>query len=241
MRKNDTLLVLPTLNELKNLEVLVPDVLANYSEIDLLIIDDGSKDGTLSYLTSLSENTNTVKFIDRGIKLGIGSAHLQGLIYACESQYKYIATMDADQTHRVTDLGVLLSAKEGMSSMVIGSRYIRGGGVFGWTLFRNTLTRLGHLATSLFFGTSLDMSSGMRIYRTVDIPLEILRREAPANYDFFFVSVLIYKKLGLRISQFPIQLDPRGYGNSKMSPRLMIRGILKLLKIGFRISKINIS
>jgi dolichol-phosphate mannosyltransferase len=241
MLNNDTLLVLPTLDEQKNLEVLIPAVLQNYPEFDLLIIDDGSMDGTLPYLIALSKNSTTVKFINRGAKLGIGSAHLQGLIYASEKQYKYIVTMDADQTHRVIDLGALLKIRHEMPSMVIGSRYIRGGGVFGWSLLRNTLTRLGHLATSIFFGTSLDMSSGMRIYRTSEIPLQILRREAPANYDFFFVSVLVYKKLRLPIGQVPIQLDPRGYGNSKMSPILMIKGILKLFKIGFRISKINIS
>lgn len=232
---------MPTLNELKNLEVLIPDVLTNYPELDLLIIDDGSRDGTLPYLNSLSGVASAVKFIDRGTKLGIGSAHVEGLIYASERKYEYILTMDADQTHRIADLGTLLKAREELASMVIGSRYIRGGGVIGWTLFRNTLTRLGHLVTSIFFLTSLDMSSGMRLYRTEMIPLEILKREAPANYDFFFVSVLIYKKLGLKISQVPIKLDPRGYGNSKMSPSLMLKGILKLFKIGFRISKIKIT
>jgi dolichol-phosphate mannosyltransferase len=239
MGKNDTLLVLPTLNELKNLEILVPQIIKSCQDLDILVIDDGSSDGSQVYLQSLASNFSSVQFINRGNKLGIGSAHLCGLSYAIERSYKYVVTMDADQTHRVADLATLLETRTSFGSMVIGSRYLSGGGVAGWSLFRNILTRAGHLVTFLFFFSSLDMSSGMRLYKTSEIPLELLQREAPVNYDFFFVSVLIYKKLGLRITQIPILLDPRGYGSSKMSISLMSQGILRLFKIGLRASRID--
>jgi dolichol-phosphate mannosyltransferase len=230
---------LPTLNELKNLEILIPQIIENCRDLDLLVIDDGSSDGSQVYLQSLAKNFISVQFINRGEKLGIGSAHLCGLSYAIERSYKYVATMDADQTHRVADLATLLETRTTFGSMVIGSRYVSGGGVAGWSLFRNLLTRAGHLVTFIFFFSKLDMSSGMRLYRTSEIPLELLRREAPINYDFFFISVLIYKKLGLKINQIPILLDPRGHGNSKMSIGLMARGIFRLFKIGLRFSRIN--
>ena len=239
MENNDTLLVLPTLNERKNLEILLPEIIEKIAGLDLLIIDDGSSDGSQDYLEFLTSSFNSVHFINRGSKLGIGSAHLYGLSYAREKSYKYVATMDADQTHRVADLGNLLAMRKSLESMVIGSRYVSGGGVVGWSLFRNLLTRAGHLVTFIFFFSKLDMSSGMRLYRTSEIPLELLQREAPINYDFFFISVLIYKKLGLKINQIPILLDPRGHGNSKMSIGLMARGIFRLFKIGLRFSRIN--
>jgi len=239
MKNSETLLVLPTLNELKNLEILIPQIMESIQDLDLLIIDDGSTDGSQAYLKSLVGNFDSIQFINRGGKLGIGSAHMSGLSYAREKLYKYVVTMDADQTHRVADLGTLLVSRKSLESMVIGSRYVSGGGVVGWSLFRNLLTRAGHLVTFIFFFSKLDMSSGMRLYRTSDIPIELLKREAPINYDFFFISVLIYKKLGLKINQIPILLDPRGHGNSKMSLGLMARGIFRLFKIGLRFSRIN--
>jgi cellulose synthase/poly-beta-1,6-N-acetylglucosamine synthase-like glycosyltransferase len=90
-----------THTELKNLEILIPQIMENIQDLDLLIIDDGSTDGSQAYLKSLVGNFDSIQFINRGGKLGIGSAHMSGLSYAREKSYKYVATMDADQTHRV--------------------------------------------------------------------------------------------------------------------------------------------
>lgn len=240
MTLEETLLVLPTLNERENLEILLPQIISRGLDIDILVIDDGSTDGSHGFLDAMATNHKSVTYLNRGAKLGIGSAHIQGLSYAIENNYQYVVTMDADQTHRVADLDKLLLKRFSCGALIIGSRYVRGGGVFGWSIFRNLLTRTGHFVTSVFFFSTLDMSSGMRLYRSSLIPLEVILREAPANYDYFFITVLIYRKLGLDISQIPIKLDPRGYGNSKMNFWLMVKGVVRLIQVGLRFSKIRV-
>jgi dolichol-phosphate mannosyltransferase len=228
--------ILPTLNERANLETLLPNII----DIDLIsfivIVDDNSTDGSLDFFKNLKHKK--VHLVQRPSRMGIGSAHLDGLIFARGLGADVIITMDADGTHRVEDLVRMLQFKEEFD-VLVGSRYLEGGAISGWAFIRILLTKLGHLATYLFFGSRLDMSSGMRAYKTRNISFEDLKALCPSDYSFFFVSLLVMKKSQLRISQIPIILNPRSFGKSKMTLQLMSRGVVTLFKFGLRIRVIK--
>lgn len=228
--------VLPTLNERANLETLLPNII----DIDLIsfivIVDDNSTDGSLNFFKKLTHKK--VHLVQRPSRMGIGSAHLDGLILARDLGADVIITMDADGTHRVEDLVRMLQFKEEFD-VLVGSRYLEGGAISGWAFSRILLTKLGHVATYLFFGSRLDMSSGMRAYKTRNISFEDLKAVCPSDYSFFFVSLLVMKKTQLRITQIPIILNPRSFGKSKMTLKLMTRGVATLLKFGLKIRAIK--
>ena len=228
--------VLPTLNERPNLEVLLPRIFKLSKIRFIVIVDDNSTDGSVDYLDSLNESK--VHLVNRPKRLGIGSAHLDGIMFARDLGATVIITMDADGTHRVEDLIRILHVN-GDYDVLVGSRYLEGGAIRGWAFNRILLTKLGHMTTYLFFGSKLDMSSGMRAYRTSKIPFDDLREFSPSDYSFFFVSLLLMKNMFLKIEQIPITLDSRSFGKSKMNLVLMIRGVSTLFKYGLRIRTVN--
>ena len=229
-------LILPTLNEKANLEHLLPSILEIQEISIVIIVDDNSTDGSKEYFEELQDGRVIV--INRPSRLGIGSAHLDGLIKAKAMGADLIITMDADGTHRIEDLKKLLEMR-GDRDLVIGSRYEEGGEILGWGLFRYVLTKVGHLATSVFFNSDLDMSSGMRAYKASAIPFDSLQINCDSDYSFFFVSLLVYRNKKLRITQVPIELNNRISGKSKMIPVLMLRGVYTLFLYGVRIRKIK--
>jgi len=237
--KLDTCIAIPTINELSNLKVLLPELRRIFPDALILIIDDGSTDGTTEYIEGLQLIQSGYDSISRSTRLGIGSAHILGMQYARQWGFKYLITLDGDLTHRCLDVERVFEQIED-SELVIGSRYLKDSEIVGWSNFRLALTSLGHLATCLFFHSNLDMSSGLRVYRVDYIPFERIVLNCPSNYEFFFISALIYLRSDLRISEVPITLLERNDGKSKMTIGLMLAGIFKLLLFGMRFRKLNI-
>jgi dolichol-phosphate mannosyltransferase len=234
---NSLSIVLPTLNELENLRVLYPEIRASFPQAHVIIVDDASSDGTKAYLDSLVQQDKNLHVLFRAGKLGIGSAHLDGLEMARRIQSEYVLTMDADRTHRVVDIRLLWQARD-TASLLVGSRYLRGSQIVGWSKFRLFLTYAGHIVTSIFFGTAIDMSSGLRLYNIEKIPFDNLLHNCPHDYEFFFSSILVYRKMGMTIFQVPVVLEKRGAGNSKMTLGLMRRGVVRLFIYGLRLRRI---
>lgn len=232
------LLVLPVLNELKNLEILLPKIWLVYPELAIVIIDDNSLDQTEEYIKHLQISGHPISHIRRPKKMGIGRAHLDGLLYGIRHQYEYIITMDADLTHRPEDLASFIGFG-GTSDLLIGSRYLDESNMVGWSVFRRLLTKVGHLVTFISFRQNWDMSSGMRMYKTKTIPINILEVNCPPDYAFFFVSAIAYQKVGLEVSQLPIQLEKRNAGKSKMNLSLIVKGIVLLMLHSLRIKRIR--
>ena len=240
MANNKSLLVvLPVLNELRNLEILLPAIWKLYPWMQILIIDDDSQDGTENYLKSLIASKEPISYMRRHKKLGIGNAHLAGLEYAQTKNFDYVVTMDADLTHRPGDLQRFLDSSRD-ADLIIGSRYLNDSNMSGWSLFRKLLTKSGHFVTSVAFFRNWDMSSGMRLYNTRLIPINLLRLNCPNDYAFFFISAITYKKIGLKVKQVPIQLDQRQAGKSKMTFSLMFVGTKLLGLYALRIKRIRI-
>jgi dolichol-phosphate mannosyltransferase len=232
-------IILPTINECENLKILYPSLRAAFPAAKILVIDDGSTDGTLAYLDQIERNDENLSSFQRGMRFGIGSAHLEGMRNAILQDLTYVLTMDADGTHSVEDAQKLFSSRHA-SNLIIGSRYLKGASIRGWSLFRILLTYGGHFVTTLAFFSRLDMSSGLRLYRTDEIPLSNLQKNCPPNYEFFFASILVYKKIGLQIHQVPIRLEARGSGESKMTFGLMRRGVYRLFLYTTRIKRIKL-
>jgi dolichol-phosphate mannosyltransferase len=232
-------IALSTINELKNLQTLIPALLLQFRSVDILVIDDASSDGTQDYLNQLAISNSRVKSIYRPTRLGIGSAHMAAMNYANECGYKFLITMDADLTHRPSDVTQLLNEIKNYD-FVIGSRYLGKKNIIGWSNFRLFLAHGAHLVTKIFFLTTLDMSSGLRAYKVNKIPLKSLILNCPVNYEFFFISTLIFLRSDCNIGQVRVQLLNRKSGKSKMTLRLMLNGILQLLLYGLRIKKIKI-
>jgi len=234
------LVVLPVLNERKNLEILLPKIWDLHEGISILVIEDNSQDGTKDYIDGLKHQGYSIVYIRRSKKMGIGNAHLTGLKFAFESNFEFVITMDADLTHRAEDLSKFLASGDSFD-MLIGSRYLDESNMIGWSIFRKILTTSGHIVTLLAFGRNWDMSSGMRKYKIRTMPLHLMNLNCPPDYAFFFTSAITYKQLCLKVSQVPIQLDQRNAGKSKMTFRLMYNGIKLLGLYAFRIKRIKLS
>jgi dolichol-phosphate mannosyltransferase len=229
-------LILPTLNEKANLKYLLPKILEIQAVSIVIIVDDNSTDGSKEYFKELQDRRVIV--INRPSRLGIGSAHLDGLIKAKAMGADLVITMDADGTHRTEDLKRIIDL-QGNYDILVGSRYEEGGEISGWGIYRYLLTKIGHVATSVFFKTDLDMSSGMRAYKALSIPLERLKENCSHDYSFFFISLLVYRQANLKIAQIPIKLSFRQNGSSKMAPTLMLRGVYMLFLYGTKIKRIT--
>jgi dolichol-phosphate mannosyltransferase len=234
----DLCVLLPTINELQNIKILIPQLVKSFPNATILVVDDNSSDGTYKYIKFLQLNFPNIQIIERKSRRGIGSAHLEGMKYASKFGFDHLVTMDADLTHRVSD-AILIYTELKNCDVVIGSRYLQKSNMKGWPLHRIILTHLGHLITRVFFGSKIDMSSGLRGYRIKALDLNILEKECPVNYDFFFVSVLVFKKYKLSISQVPATLNNRNYGRSKMTFILAIQGGMKVIIYAFRIVRIR--
>lgn len=232
-------IILPTLNEKSNLQILLPEIIVLHPEAHIIIVDDNSTDGTHEYFADNFKNLSNVEMIIRNQRMGIGSAHKFGLRRGIELGCDYLVTLDADGTHNPTDIQRLLSLNLTFD-VVLGSRYENGGAITNWSLFRKLLTRVGHQATKIFFGCNFDMSSGMRSYKTKCIPIFSFESQCPDDYAFFFTSILVLLKKKLSIGQQSIVLTNRGYGDSKMTPRLMFQGVKLLFLYGLRIKRIRI-
>ena len=141
--------LLPTLNEYENVSILYPQVRQAFPSADIIIVDDNSVDKTRNYLVSVQKQDSQLHTILRPLRMGIGSAHMDGIRLAISMNSELVLTMDADQTHRIEDAVTMVNAM-GNSDLVIGSRYINSRSISGWSLPRLFLTHLGHFATSIF-------------------------------------------------------------------------------------------
>lgn len=236
---HEILLALPTVNEYQNIRILIPQLRDLYQDAVILVIDDNSNDETRAYLEGLKIVDDNIKTIYRTQRLGIGSAHIAAMNFALASKTKYLITMDADLTHNPFDVFKLINAIQD-HDVVVGSRYLGRNDIQGWSKFRLILTHMGHNMTKFFFKSDLDMSSGLRAYRVAKIPIEAIERNCPQNYEFFFISALVFQEVGVLISQVRVQLTSRGDGKSKMSLKLMARGVRQLLIFGFRLKRIQL-
>lgn len=224
------LIFIPTYNERGNVESLCGQILALDMNADVVFLDDNSPDGTGEVLDGLAAKHPEVSVIHRRGKLGIGSAHLEGIRRAYDQGYEQLITMDCDFTHSPADIGKLVAAAEGYD-VALGSRFLETDSMPGWSLARRFLTRAGHFVTHRLLRMPYDASGAFRVYNLKGIPREIFQLRLPHGYAFFFESLFVLTRNGCRINQIPIVLSSRAAGTSKMSLREIWRGVSRLLGV----------
>jgi dolichol-phosphate mannosyltransferase len=216
-----TLVVIPTYNERENVETAVAGVVAQPGSFDVLVVDDGSPDGTGDIADRLAAASGgRVAVLHRSGKLGLGTAYLAGFRHALERGYDAVCEMDADGSHDPAMLPKLGAAVEGGAGLAIGSRRVPGGKVLGWGAHRHLMSGGAMLASRLALGLrTRDVTAGFRCYRA-DVAAMLLQRDIRSNGYAFQEETLFYvERFGVKISELPIVFRDRQLGGSKLSGR----------------------
>jgi dolichol-phosphate mannosyltransferase len=216
----NAIVIIPTYNERVNLASLIPAILEVDDALDILVVDDGSPDGTGELVETFTEQTTRVQMLQRGSKQGLGTAYLDGFRYALSRGYDHMVQMDADFSHRPEDLPRLLMAAED-ADLVIGSRNVPGGRVENWSLMRKFISKGGSLyARTLLSLPIKDCTGGFKCFhRRV---LEVLDLESVRSNGYGFQVEMNYlcQRAGFKIIEVPIVFPDRTIGQSKMSARI---------------------
>jgi dolichol-phosphate mannosyltransferase len=208
-------------------------ILALGLDADLVFMDDNSSDGTGGALDALAARHARVRVLHRPGKAGIGSAHLDGIAYAYAQGYDRLVTLDCDFTHSPSLIPAFL-ARSDTAATVLGSRYLEGGSLPGWSLFRKSLTNVGHLLTKTMLNLSQDATGGFRVYNLNAIPRELFDLIQSKGYAFFFESLFVLHRNGYSMAEIPMALPARTYGSSKMTLTEVQRSVLTLFSLFLR-------
>lgn len=229
-----SLVVLPTYNEAGTIAEIVERTLAAEPSVHALIVDDNSPDGTGDIADMLAAAEERLHVLHRPAKAGLGPAYLAGFAWGLERTYDAFVEMDSDLSHDPADVARLVDAAR-TSDLVIGARYVPGGGTRNWSRLREAISRGGNWYARRMLGFRLrDATSGFRIYRREvleTLPLDQIRSE---GYGFQVEMAWRAWALGFRISEIPIIFSERREGASKMSQRIVVEAALRVARWGLR-------
>lgn len=229
---NSHLVVIPTYNEIDNIEDFVNQIIK--INVDILIVDDNSPDGTGDLVQKLSENLSQVNLLKRSGKLGLGSAYRDGFKWGLNEGYKYLIEMDADFSHSFSDLNNILQNSKNFD-VVIGSRYIPGGGSNGWDFKRKLLSSYANKLSKVLLRSNInDMTSGFRSYSSEALNEINYFSTKSDGYSFQIEMTIRSIEKKLSIKEVPIIFTERSLGNSKMSKKIVYEAFLFLLNNGVK-------
>ena len=229
---NSHLVVIPTYNEIDNIEDFVNQIIK--FNVDILIVDDNSPDGTGDLVQKLSENLSQVNLLKRSGKLGLGSAYRDGFKWGLNEGYKYLIEMDADFSHSFSDLNNILQNSKNFD-VVIGSRYIPGGGSNGWDFKRKLLSSYANKLSKILLRSKInDMTSGFRSYSSEALNEINYFSTKSDGYSFQIEMTIRSIEKKLSIKEVPIIFTERSLGNSKMSKKIVYEAFLFLLNNGVK-------
>jgi dolichol-phosphate mannosyltransferase len=228
------LVILPSYNEAENVIPLAEDILTRDPRLDVLVVDDNSPDGTADLVAGAMQGNARLHLLKRAGKLGLGSAYQAGFGYGLEHGFDRILTMDCDYSHHPRYLPKLLEAME-TNDMVVGSRYVPGGGISNWPQRRRLLSRFANQYTRVLLGVPVhDCTAGFRCYsREV---LETIGREAIRSSGYAFLEEMVFRvhRAGFRIAEIPIVFEDRTRGTSKISHNEIYRAAWNVLMTAVR-------
>jgi dolichol-phosphate mannosyltransferase len=222
--------VIPTYNEIDNLEQIVSRLRTAQPAVDILIMDDSSPDGTGELADRLAAADSQISVVHRTEKAGLGAAYLHGFSVALEQGYDVVGEMDADGSHQPEQLHLLF---EGLQSadLVIGSRWVAGGSVVNWPLFRKLLSVFGNLYARIALGIPVrDITAGYRLFRSSTLRAIGLEDVRSVGYCFQTDLTLRTIRSGLKVREVPIEFIERERGESKMSTAVAVES-LRLITI----------
>jgi dolichol-phosphate mannosyltransferase len=225
-------IVMPTYNEADNLAWIVGRIRAAVPAVDVLVVDDGSPDGTGDLADALAAQDPQVSVVHRTEKAGLGAAYLHGFAVALERGYDVIGEMDADGSHQPEQLPRLLDALTG-ADLVIGSRWVPGGSVVNWPLARKALSVGGNLYARVALGIPVrDVTAGYRLFRRHT--LESIGLDSVESSGYCFQADLAWRTVqaGLKVVEVPIEFVERERGESKMDRAVATESLRRITRWG---------
>lgn len=230
---NETLVCIPTYNERENLPSIVKELM-RVAEVDILIIDDNSPDGTGAIADHLAEDYPQIHVLHRPGKQGLGKAYLAGFKWALERDYQYIFEMDADFSHQPRYVPEFLRAIQN-HDLVLGSRYVEGGGTVNWSAIRKMISQGGSFYARSILGLGVrDVTGGFKCFRReVLLALDLDKVECTG---YAFQIELTYRTIqhGFRVKEIPIIFFEREAGRSKMSKKIVLEAMTKVWGMRFK-------
>ena len=229
-----TIIVIPTYNEKNNLAGLVKEILSlAIADLKILIVDDNSPDGTGILADELAQNFSRVKVIHRAAKSGLGSAYIVGFKMALADGADYIMEMDADFSHDSRYLPVILR-DIATADLVLGSRYVQGGGIKNWNWLRKAVSALGNFYARIILGAPIkDLTGGFKCYRRAVLEKINLNDLDSAGYVFQIETTYLAWKKGFAIKEIPIIFTERRAGDSKFNFKIFIEALWRVLLLRF--------
>ncbi len=227
------IVLIPTYNEKENIEAIIAAVLSFESGYHILVIDDGSPDGTADIVrTIMLQNPERVHIECRSGKLGLGTAYIHGFKWALANGYDYIIEMDADFSHNPNDLDRLCAACDAGADVAVGSRYVKGGATENWPLDRKIYSQGGSAYTRIITGMPVkDPTAGFVCYKSKVLASINLDNIKFIGYAFQIEMKFASWKLGFKIKEVPIIFIDRKIGVSKMSKGIIKEAILGVLNM----------
>lgn len=228
-----SIIIIPTYNELNNIQKLIPVLRENYPAIDLLIVDDNSPDGTADAVKKFMENDQQIHIIEREGKLGLGTAYVSGFRYMLKRDYEFAIQMDADFSHDPVEIKNFLKEIED-HDLILGSRYIKGVNVINWPMSRLLLSYFANQYTRIITGLPVcDATGGFKCFRREVLEAINLDNITSSGYSFQIEMTFKAYKKGFRIKEIPIIFNDRTDGDSKMSKKIVHEAVFMVWKLRF--------
>jgi len=222
----DALIVVPTYNERDNVDELLEGIRAHAPFADVLVVDDNSPDGTGKIADELAAADPAIEVLHRAGKEGLGPAYIAGFRHSLAAGAGFVMEMDSDFSHDPRDLPRLLAAAQDGADLVIGSRYVAGGGVTDWSLLRRAISRGGSMYASLVLGVrQRDLTGGFKCFRRA--VLETIDLDSVVAKGYVFQVEMTYRALqaGFTVREVPIVFRDRQVGESKMSAAIAAEAV----------------
>jgi len=231
-RYQGTWVVLPTYDEAQNLPGIAKAILAALPGARLLVVDDGSPDGTGELADRMSAEDDRIRVLHRAAKEGLGKAYIAGFGAALEGGAERVVQMDADWSHSPDYLPALMVAIDAGADLVIGSRYARGGGVRDWGLMRRIVSRGGSIFARLVLRLKPnDLTGGFKAWRRAALEAIDWGRVHSGGYVFQIETTYLASRAGARVAEVPIVFRDREVGMSKMSKGIIVEALQVVLQL----------
>jgi dolichol-phosphate mannosyltransferase len=229
------IVILPTYNEKENIVKIISQIQNLKLDLDILVVDDNSPDGTSDIVKNIPKTHNNKIFVlDRKEKNGLGKAYIAGFKWALKNNYGVIIQMDADLSHNPKYLVEMLKKIENFD-LIIGSRYTKGGGTKGWGKIRKIISRGGGLYSKIILGSHInDLTGGFKCWKSSLLKKIQLDKVTSNGYSFQIEMNHLAEKSGAKILELPIIFTDRDNGKSKMSGKIVREAIWKVWQIKFK-------
>ncbi|MCU1546567.1 MAG: polyprenol monophosphomannose synthase [Homoserinimonas sp.] len=234
----DTLVVVPTYNEVDSLEAIIGRLRQWVPAADILIVDDSSPDGTGILADRLAADDSAITVLHRTSKRGLGQAYINGFRHALARNYSTIVEIDADGSHDPSELPRMIGLAENGADLVLGSRWVAGGAVLNWPRLRLWISHTGNRYARLMLRSQIhDLTSGYRVYRAEALAGLDLGDVASQGYCFQVELAWRLERTGHRVVEHPITFVERAAGRSKMHAGIVAEALLRITVWGLRIKR----